>query len=114
MGVVTDIRRALADLLQHEQTTVVPAPAEYGNHLDTLTFAVTITVGIDTPEARDHLDDLLDPETGAKHLLEADRTLTGLVADLAVVKSTGYQLIPQGPDDPPLLGATWTVACTRS
>jgi hypothetical protein len=103
----TVIRRALVAALPGLDAQVTPSAIDYsqGAGMDVQRFNVRIVVGRDGDAAQERLDELI-AAAGVKALLEADRTLGGLVADVAVVKCTGYQLFP--PAD--VLGATWTVA----
>jgi hypothetical protein len=77
-------------------------------------FIVQALVGQPTEEGTQVvLDEFLD-ETGdssVKSAIESDSTLGGLVDDVIVVKTKGYQLIknPSQPDKPPRLGAEWHV-----
>lgn len=117
MSTITAVRRALAATLTDigaQTVAVAPAPAEFGDHpmdVDRVGFHVTIAVGPLTPESEERLDELMDPAEagGVRALLEADRTLGGLVSTLSVKKCTGYQALQSAPNTAPDLGATWTV-----
>lgn len=109
MATTREIRHALAERLA--DIGAVVHTGDYharkpGEPFDTRAFIVQIVLGPDSEEARDQLDELLDP-TGLKALLEADDTLGGLVADLEVVRASGHRLYQT--DDGLRLGAEWTV-----
>lgn len=110
MASVTDIRRALEQRLAgiDGEVAVYPGPSDYarGPGFHTVRFVARVIVGPEGDEAEGRLDHLLD-EGGVRSLLEADDTLGGLVADVAVAKCSGYQTY--GPPDAPHLGAEWTV-----
>lgn len=109
------LRQTLASVPDAD-VRVIPAVDEFadGAGLDLLGFNVLVTTGmIGDPEAEDRMDELLDPEGGIRRLLESDRTLDGLVSDVAVKRCSGYQTFP-GKDAGALalLGATWFVRCS--
>lgn len=107
MSRVTEIRRALAALA--EGSTVAPGPTEYapGNGLDRCRFDVLLLVGpSDDEDAQARLDELIAP-SGLKELLERDRSLGGLVSDLAVARCSGWQIHRRAGGEQ--LGATWSV-----
>jgi hypothetical protein len=110
MASPTAVRRALAALLDGLDVRVTPAPVDYATDrgFDKAQYMVRVRVGSAESEAvAESLDRLLDPDddTSIKQRLEADRTLDGLVSNVQVVKSSGYQIFP--PDG--VLGATFTV-----
>jgi len=105
---------------------VVPGPAEYTERqdFDKIGFNIIVITGpVGDDEAEQHLDWLLDPQVGMRAALEVNRDLDGLVSDLVVRKSSGYQMFP----GPPIttsdrhgstvapgrerVGATWHVIC---
>ncbi len=114
---------ALAEHPDVLKVRVVPGPAEYTERhdFDALGFNVMVIVE-EGDQGEACLDELLDPVTGLRSTLELDRTLGGLVSDLSVRKSSGYQTFPdvasvhQGGGewiDRPVqrVGATWHVVC---
>lgn len=95
---------------------VFPADISYDQAMvrgvDQWTFTVQAFVGlIDAKGAQVKLDALLAPSgsQSVKQLLEVDRTLAGVVADLHVTGCSGYRVYPRDPN-PPVLGAEWTVS----
>lgn len=136
MASFTDIREALAANLASvtglqenayvlSQPTppaaeVMPAPIEYdrafGRGLDRLNFIVRVFVGFTQDiGAQKRLDSML-ASTGAasiKTALESDKTLGGLVDDLHVTGTSGYQLFSRA-GSAPVLGAEWQVTILSS
>lgn len=111
MASVTQVRRALADLLSDLDCRVTPAGTDFATDrgLDTTKYQVRVRVGLDGETTCERLDLLLDPEgdQSIKQRLEADRSLGGLVSAVQVIKASGYQLFPSPEGD--VLGATFTV-----
>jgi hypothetical protein len=104
----TQVRRALAALLDDLDARVTPAGTDFAtdNGFDTNKYTVRIRVGPDTEPTAEHLDRLLDSDgdESIKRRLEADPTLGGLVSQVRILKSSGYQIYPGD-----LLGTTFTV-----
>jgi hypothetical protein len=66
-------------------------------------------VGEPSPDAEQHLDELLGSEPGSvRALLAADPELGGIVGVSSVVSHTGWRLYLR-PDQPALLGSELTV-----
>lgn len=132
MGVLREMRRAVADALADlpnimqsspyllgnptlPAVMIVPSPIEYdqafqrGSDDYLLTVQVVVADSIDA-EAQDLLDTYIEP-TGAASLkakLEEDDTLGGRVSSLRVERCEGYRFIVRQ-DGTPMLGAEWTV-----
>jgi hypothetical protein len=104
----TEVRRALAARLPDLNVRVTPAAIDYAtdNGFDVAKYTVRVRAGDDTPETEERLDRILARDGGdsVKRRLEADSTLGGLVNNVQVIKTSGYQLFPDG-----VLGATFTV-----
>jgi uncharacterized Rossmann fold enzyme len=110
----TDVRRALAArlaCLDGVEAHVAPAETDYSSQgLDRMRFNVRIVVGpVGVEQAEGLLDELIAAEgdRSVKALLEADRRLDGLVADLDVPRCSGWQTFRREGHD--AIGATWTV-----
>lgn len=107
---LTEIRSAMAAALEVLRFNVKIAVGGSKENEPLDRMVVGITLGPPTPELEVALDELLEPigERSVRTLLEADRTLGGLVDDLIVIANSGYRLYP-GPEGP-VLGAEWTVS----
>jgi hypothetical protein len=112
MSSLTEIRVALADALSDlpERVNVISSGGSYDDGSDKL--LVQIVVGEPSPGAEARVDELLDPDGGARAMLEADADLSGLVSGLHVPSHAGHRSFDR-PDKPPLLGTELTVQIYR-
>jgi hypothetical protein len=112
MADLTEIRAAVKATLPEAVTrdatvTVRIGPRDYdARGFDKQRILTRIIVGHEgDPDAEKRLDDLLTAPV--KEALEADDTLGGLVADITVTRTSGYQTY-RAADGEQLLGAEWT------
>ena len=115
LGDIKDVLRdKLEPLREHGTFYVTTGKTVFDeqNNIDTQNFSVVATVGRRSEANEDTLDEFLDPfgSLSVKEHLEGDRSLADHVIDVRVTATSGMRLYPE-PEEPPQLGAEWTVEC---
>lgn len=110
LGEVRDgLRTALADIpCQRLQISLLGGKYDEG----TEKFGVRFSVGDESPETEEAIDELLAPEGPVLTALARDPSLGGIIGNLAVRSHSGVRAFPQ-PDGSVLLGTEFLVEVYR-